>query len=332
MNTQNLFDYCSNEIITIHKTIYFIGDMIANNSLFTIAIDNTDHKIYSYSNEWLYLIKRYYHSTHPLYTKTVEYYTNIIQQKCIDFSYADYDVIPFITSFSAGTVHGYAGLFSILNEYINNIDIYKNYKIIVYKDSQQGLLDIINNFINKNIIDKECVMYISSNVQYLFNSIYFIPNRWHLYPQDEDIDFLIDNYIVNKNNHLLLENDNICIIKSSASVNVTTVGVIPAKTIKTFCNKNKLLSLEPTQMSEIELINTINQSRIFVTSWGTAFFKNYIYISNKCEKIIVFVIGEDFINQYNYNFNANTLQTKFKNAIIKYHLIDANLDVDINNL
>ena len=121
MNAQNLFDYCSNEIITIHKTIYFIGDIIGN-SLFTIAIDNTDHKIYSYSNEWLYLINYYYyHLTHPsyMYTKSVEYCNNIIQQKCIDFSYADYDVIPFITSFSKGTTHGYSGLFYILNEYIN---------------------------------------------------------------------------------------------------------------------------------------------------------------------------------------------------------------------
>ena len=327
MNTENLFDYCSNEIVTIHKSIYFISNMIVGNSyLFTIAIDNTDHKIYSYSNEWLYLINyAYYPSFYPLYNELVTYCNDIIQTKCIDFSYADYDVIPFITSFSKGTVHGYSGLFGILNQYINNLDTYKNYKIIVYKDSQQGLLDIINKFINK-----ENIIYISSNVQYLFNSIKFIPHAWHVYPNDVNIDFLIDNYILNQNNRLLLENDNICIIKSSLSVNMSPNGIVTAEKITTFCNKNRLLCLEPTQMSEIELINKINQSRIFVTSWGTTFFKNFIYISNKCEKIIVLVIGNDFIQQY-VNTCTNC-QTKFKNAFITYHIVDENLDVDINNL
>jgi hypothetical protein len=335
MNAHNLFDYCSNEITSLHKTIYFIGNM-QGNSVFTIAIDNTDNKIYSYSNEWLHLINFYYNSTEPsgLYAELVTYCNNIIQTKCIDFSYADCDVIPLITSFSKGTIHGYSGLFYILNEYINNLDTYKNYKIIVYKDSQQGLLDIINHFINKNVINKEDVMYLSSNVQYLFNSIKFIPNKWHMYPQDltDNFDFLLDNYLVRQNYPIVLENDNICIIKSSLSDNKTLSGIINAEKIKTFCNKNKLLSLEPTQMNEIKLINKINQSRIFVVSWGTAFFKNYVYISNKCEKIIVLVIGSDFINQYNSMNNEKKIQKKIKNAIITYHIVHENLDIDINNL
>ena len=82
-------------------------------------------------------------------------------------------------------------------------------------------------------------------------------------------------------------------------------------------------------MSEIVLINKINRSRIFVTSWGTAFFKNYVYISNKCEKIIVLVIGDAFIKQYH---NDTNVQTTYKNAIITYHIVNKNLDVDINKL
>ena len=78
MNTQNLFDYCSNEITTISKTIYFIGNM-RGNTLFTIAIDNNDHKIYSYSNEWLYLINCYYHSNSSSYIELVTDCNNIIK-------------------------------------------------------------------------------------------------------------------------------------------------------------------------------------------------------------------------------------------------------------
>ena len=81
-------------------------------------------------------------------------------------------------------------------------------------------------------------------------------------------------------------------------------------------------------MNEIELINRVNEAQIFVTSWGTAFFKNYIYISNKCEKIIVLVIGNAFINQYNNFISLNVLQTKFKNAIISYHIVDKMLNIN----
>ena len=59
MNVSNLFDYCLDDIITKNKAIYFVGDIIGN-TLFNVAIDNETNCIYTYSNEWLYLIKVYY--------------------------------------------------------------------------------------------------------------------------------------------------------------------------------------------------------------------------------------------------------------------------------
>ena len=78
MNIDNIFDYCVNDVITINKTIYFIGNDI-HNSLFTIAIDNDSHKIYSYSNEFLYLIKYNYNKNKNSlsYCNVVSYYENI---------------------------------------------------------------------------------------------------------------------------------------------------------------------------------------------------------------------------------------------------------------
>ena len=328
MDINNIYDYCVNDVTTINKTIYFIGND-EYNSLFTIAIDNDSHKIYMYSNEFLHLIKyKYTKNRNSLpYYNVVSYYKNITTYKSLDISYVDYNVIPFITSFSKGTVHGYSGLFFILNEYIENYNLYKNYKIIVYKDSQKGILDIINYFIDKNIITEQ-IIYIDSHIQYLFNSIKFIPNKWHTFPKNLNKIDIIDKYIVNENNYLPLENNHICIIKSSLSDNRTKDGIIDIETIISFCSKNKLLFLEPIKMNEIELINRVNEAQIFVTSWGTAFFKNYIYISNKCEKIIVLVIGNAFINQYNNFISLNVLQTKFKNAIISYHIVDKMLNIN----
>jgi hypothetical protein len=148
-----------------------------------------------------------------------------------------------------------------------------------------------------------------------------------VFPSHSKVD-LIDDYIINKDNYLPIENHNLCIIKSSLSDNITQSGVIDINIINNFCNKNNLLFLEPTKMNEIELINTINQSKIFVTSWGTAFFKNYVYISDNCEKIIVLVIG-DFIHQYNHAKETNSLSKKYKNASIHYYITDSCLDLDL---
>jgi hypothetical protein len=343
MQVSNLFNYCDNSDITRNKAIYYIGN-IYSNSLFVLSIDNTTNKIYSYSNEWLYLIKTNYYPKDIMYAFIVSNYNNIIRSKPINTDYINENVIPFITSFSRGTVHGYTGLFCILTEYIHNLDLYKNFKILVYKNSQKGLLDIINHFINKQIIKSDNIIYISSDIQYLFNSIKFIPNKIHNFDDFENnisvinnITDIIDKYIISDKYDIdyytslsIPKHDNICIIKSSTSDNRTSSGVVDINKINEFCMNNNLLFIEPTNMNEISLIHTINQCKILVLSWGTAFFKNYIYISDACEKIIVLVIEKDFINQY--KTAGNKLVTKFKNATIVYRIIGRNLNLQISNI
>jgi hypothetical protein len=328
MNVSNLFDYCLDTDETQNKAIYFIGEALGN-SLLTISIDNTTDKIYTYSNDWLYLIKGYYPNQGP-YWDIVSCYHNIITNKHLNCSYADYNVIPFVTSFSKGTVHGYAGLFSVLTQYVDNYDIYKDYKILVYLDSQQGLLDIINHFVDKKIINKEQIIYISSHVQYLFNSIKFIPVKWHVCPYPDpnfNLD-LINKYIIKENYELPFKNDKFCVIKSSISQNVTPIGMVNQETIDAFCSKNNLICLEPSKMNEIEFINVLNKCKIYVTSWATTFFKNFVYVSDKCEKIIVMVIGDAYIGEYNIHVHHNVLPTKYKNASISYHIVNT----DLNNI
>ena len=329
MDINNLFDYCLESTTTINKTIFFVGDMIGN-SLFLLAIDNDTNKIYANASEWLCLIKGYYAIRFHHYYHIVSQYNSIITSKNLDISYADCNVIPFITSFSGGTVHGYSGLFYILTEYVNNLDLYKDYKIVVYSNSQQGLLDIIAHFVDINVINKEQVIYISSNKQYLFNSIKFIPNLWHNFSENLNLE-IMDKHIIDHNKYLPhYDHDKICILKSSISDNKSVSGVIDFEIVNNFCIKNNLFLLEPSKMNEIELIHIINQSKIFVTTWGTAFFKNFVYISDSCEKIIVFVIGHEFIYQYNNSVADKSIHRKIKNAQIEYYITDTNLNIDIN--
>ena len=106
--------------------------------------------------------------------------------------------------------------------------------------------------------------------------------------------------------------------------------VVNKSALLTFCHKNKFLHSRPSITDEISLINFLYRCSLLVISWGTAFFKNYIYVSEKCTQIIVLVIGPNFINQYNDHFKTNNLVTKYKNATVSYYISDTNLNIDLS--
>ena len=78
-------------------------------------------------------------------------------------------------------------------------------------------------------------------------------------------------------------------------------------------------------IDEIKLIHIIQSCSIFVVSWGTSFFKNFIYISDKCKKIIVLILqNSNFYNQY--LDHKPHLSTMYKNAQIEYIVTDSSLN------
>ena len=79
---------------------------------------------------------------------------------CQNKKYIDEDVISFITKCSSGTVHGFVDIFLLIMCYIQNIDKYKDHKILVYKNSCQGIFDIINHLCHMNVIDRNKIIYI----------------------------------------------------------------------------------------------------------------------------------------------------------------------------
>lgn len=317
----NLFDFCDNTNNAEKNVYYTIKTTLIGNSVLCLGVYN--NKILTLTNEWLYLIAIYYHkNTNPeIYNQIIKNYNNIINNSSTDnFTVIiNENVIPLITSFSTGTIHGYTGLFYILIEYINNFELYKNYKILVYKNSQKGILDIINYFIDgKNII------YLDPEIIYRFDLMFIIPNQYHYYDNLEfnnKVSLFIHNNIINSiNKKTILIYPKICIIKSSISSNLTQDGVFNNNDIIKFCTKYNLVNIEPTNYNEIEIIKIINSCEQFIVSWGTTFFKNFIYISDKCKKIIVLIYGNVFINQYN---NEQNIITKFKSANIEYKIIDS---------
>ena len=183
LNIYNLFNYMD-ESKDGKNVLYYIGDQYSNCSLM-LAINAKNNLIYKYSNEWLYLIDFYfyYSISNDLYKQLVQLYHSIINNKKKSLI-IDSDVISFINPFSLGTVHGYSGFFNSIIYYINNIELFKDHKIIIYKKTQKGMMDILNHLINKNIIDSKKIIIVDNNILYYFKSVYFIQNKYHIFDKD----------------------------------------------------------------------------------------------------------------------------------------------------
>ena len=331
-------DYCSDLVSTTENPVlYRIGHAMGN-TLMLLGIDQKTKKIYKYSNEWLFLLKDYYNtglrvqnSDHKgVYFEIISYYLRLCNKNSyVNTSHANKDVISLVTSFSRGTVHGYAGIFCILEKYIKQKDKFKNHYFLVWKGCQRGIMEIIKEFIVKEVIRPGNVLYVNDNITYQFKSMEFIHNDWHMYPscivghEDFKLD-IIKDYLIDPIKYRLdpkANTEKVCIIKSSGSTNLTSSGIVSEHQIKSFCKKHNLYWIEPGSTHELYVINALYNCKVFVTSWGTAFFKNNVYLSDKCTDIYVLIIGSAFKGQFN---SGNNKPTRCKNAKIHYILCNNN--------
>lgn len=333
----NLYNYCSNSVSSENSVLYRIGEPMGN-TLMMLGIDEKTKKIYKYSNEWLFLLKDYYDTgmKNPnaphlnVYLDIINFYLRLCNKNSnVNTIHSDKNVISLVTCFSRGTVHGYAGLFCILNKFINQRDKYKDHYFLVWKGSQRGIIEIIKEFIFKGVIPAQNVLYIENNITFKFKSVEFIHNDWHMYPscilnhEDFKLD-IIKDYLIDTNRYKLNKKVNlekVCIIKSAGSQNLTGSGIVSDNTIKDFCSKHNLYWIDPGRLHELYVINCLYNCKIFITSWGTAFFKNNVYLSDKCTDIFVLVIGNEFKGQFR---GGKGKPTRCRNAKIHYILIDSN--------
>ena len=324
-NINNLFTFC-NYSNNEDNVYYYIKKEIIGNCILTLAIK--DNKILSSSCEYLTILKHAYYPSNHMYTEIINGY-NYILNKIINnnISYINDDVISFITSFSTGTAHGYAGLFYNLIHYNNNYNElnYKNKKIVVYQNSQKGIKDIIEYLATKSIISNN-IIYLEPSIIYKFNNMVIIENEHHGICDEFAliVSNFIDKYFIK--NNFLIKLERISIIKSNESTNLCDNGICAKDDIIKFNINNNLTFIEPTDYNEVDFINILYNAKIIVMSWGTTFFKNYYYISDNCTHIYVLIIGTIFIDQYNFTKTNNYLITNFKNTIIEYIIVSDNIN------
>jgi hypothetical protein len=181
-----------------------------------------------------------------------------------------------------------------------------------------------------NNLDK--IIIIESDLVYKFKKIIFIKNEYHDFDNKYSklIDYIITDYIIDLKYNIEIEK--VCIIKSNISNNITSNGIVSQDLINKYCYENNLISIEPTNYNEIEFINILYNCKEFVVSWGTSFFKNFHYISNKCNLIKVLVYTECFISQYNNHKLNNSIISNYKKANIEYIMSQPVNKKTVNNI
>jgi len=347
INRFNIFDYSIDEQ-NVKDCLYIIGENNSGNSKTVLGIK--DNKIIINSNEWLYLLNKMYYNTFPWvwiyekYQDIVDKYQDVIHRTNI--VEINESVVSLITTFCIGTAHGYSGLFCILSNYLKN---HIGKKIIIYKNSQKGILDIIYH-IFKIIYYKEdfqkYIIVLDHNIVYKIKEIIFINNEYHTYfyletvSNDDpvlhkksadfrqDVTNILSTYIYSTLNMKSYYNSlincktiesHVCIFKSTHTENLTNSCILPFSVIQSFCNKYNAIFINPSDYNEIDVIGILFYCKKFSTMFSNCFHKNFIYIGNDCTEIDVYIfpgcIGE-------YIPAKSSLISSFKNAKINYIIQD----------
>ena len=358
----NLLTSCR-ETLKSENTIIYITNYEFWLCILSMSIIDHPNQIFTinkYSDEWLYLID--YNYPNNYYQNVINVYNNvqqIIMSAPMSIIYINEHVIQLFTTFSRGAVHGYSGFYYTIIVYINNIKHYKYLKLLLYKDSDKGILDIVHHLCNINVINPDNIIYVEKEKMYHFLSVTYIKNEYHVFNGEllSMMDDFIHNYIPPVLS--LPRFNNICILKTNETQNIkgrsgqTLFGRIPNNIpendvgvcrnitqdgsldihiVNDFCMKHNIENC--TQMGEIEVIQTIQNCKTLIIHYGSKFFKNFVYISDKCEKIIVIVNGSTYINDYNHLSSIiptkyqGIIMKKYKNADIKYVMANANMDFD----
>jgi hypothetical protein len=319
--SNNTIDYI--ELPSHSNAFFFINLRCVSEGYGCLGVTES-YDVIQHSNDWLYLIgDGNYRDTGPI--------LNHIKQNNQHVEFIDEDIIPFITAFPA-SIHGYAGALSILTDYINHLSVYEGKTVALYQGAQKGIHDIIKYFQQIDVI-KAKIIFLEHDVIYKFRSITIIPNTLHSYFESitirDSISKILQQYIFDYTlpNEYNISDDvrNIAILKHHGSSISSSMGAISIDTARNFCNKHNLKLIEPAELNEIQLIKMISNCEKLICSWGTTFMKNFIYISDKCKEVIVFIVGSEFTGEYNHLVNNEKIINQFKNAKFTYQIVNTEL-------
>jgi hypothetical protein len=298
---------CNNNT-SASNAFYFIGSMIGNS--LTPFSYNEKNQIYIHSNDFFTIRKR----LRKPFRFISKYIKSNINKNYDEFEYIDEELVSFISSFTNGTVHGYTTIWEFIKKYKEG-----NFKcrILLSTATQSGILDLVTE-----IFGKDKIILIEPKKYYKIKKIHFIPISKYNFDDDfwDSVVELYRQYILK--HKFSFEFKKIGIFKSNSYSSNYSCGEISNDDIIEFCKNNQIYNLNPTNFTEIENANILNNCEVFACSWGTAYYKNLRYIGDTCKNIYVFIPTE-FLYEWNARKNEkNSFYSKFKNANVKYYTLD----------
>lgn len=317
---QDLFsvtDYGNLVITNCFYTMTLIDDI---QRFLNIGISND--KIVTASNEFLYHNGLFYQNIdipHPKYKAFLDIYNN--RKEIFKNPVRISGGFNLISAHSIGTEHGYASVFSFLKTYLTKYPK-KDKKVLICKNSQQGILDIVHT-----IIPKENIIYLELDVPYIIEEVEFCRLRYSICLFN-DLYKIVDEFrpfftlkLDVPGKHIYKK---VCCAKTDKSQNVTQVGVFREDEIQKFVKINNFTLLNPVDFNEIEWINIIANARELAFTYGTCANKNIPYISEKCEKITILTPKGNFTDNYYLFKDGFDSMRRFKNAEIEVILLGDN--------
>ena len=286
-----------------------------------LAVRERDRRGLAASNEWLSLLKKDYYDDEarrrqfrPYFAAVAELYASLAAADAAAATPVDAAVVPLVTSFSTGTVHGFTGFWLILMDLVDRRAAGET--ILVYAGSSAGMLEIVRAAAARGLLDGARLRYVERGVTYRCRRLEIVPCEWHSYWDAPPVVALRLSAFVHR--HFVDRgapvpgNRTVAILKTAAGS--TAQGVLCPDRVAAILRKHRAELLDPAALGEIALINALAAATTLVVSWGTTSMKNYVYVGGRCTDIYVYYTA-DFAGQAN---NPGARRSTFRNATIHY--------------
>ena len=157
----------------------------------------------AYSNEWLSLLRQPYYDAassrerwHPVYAHQVDLYSTLATCDASAAAAVDAVVVPLVTSFSRGTVHGFTGFWLILRAWVEReATAPTNRTLLVYAESDSGMLDVVRAAAASGVVDASRLLLLERGVTYRFRRLELLPNPSHSYWLDAVSSGLVSDFV-----------------------------------------------------------------------------------------------------------------------------------------
>ncbi len=232
------------------------------------------------SNDWFTLIAHLPYSSHPQ-KLTKQTYESVKHTSPI-VKYEE-TLVWGINPFCLGTVHGYAFVYQLIEQFKNT-----DYRVLVAKDSQKGILELCTEAF------KDRLVFINNKDVVEALEFRFVVNTFHA---------LVDHSTMNVVVPLFLRpKPTLCLaaLKTTDTANVTGDGILNQQQVNQLNIPPRFVRVKPEDYSEIDWMSMVYNCEELFVGWNSCYFKAMMYLvpGHQCKKIHCLIVGPNYEVQF----------------------------------